>query len=51
MVPIALGLVLGLKRPAPLAVVAMGGLIIGMFMTLVFVPVLVSLMEELKVKS
>ena len=48
MIPIALGWALGLERLAPLATVAIGGLIIGTFMTLVFVPVLVSLIEDIK---
>jgi Cu/Ag efflux pump CusA len=48
MIPIALGWALGLERLAPLAVVAIGGLIIGTFMTLVFVPVLVSFIENIK---
>ena len=48
MIPIALGWALGLERLAPLAVVAIGGLIIGTFMTLVFVPVLVSFVEDIK---
>jgi len=46
MVPIALGWALGLERLAPLAVVAIGGLILGTFLTLFFVPVLVSLLER-----
>ena len=48
MIPIALGWALGLERLAPLAVVAIGGLIFGTFMTLFFVPVLVSLIEDIK---
>ncbi len=48
MIPIALGWALGLERLAPLAVVAIGGLMIGTFMTLVFVPVFVSLVESIK---
>jgi len=48
MIPIALGWALGLERLAPLAVVAIGGLIIGTLMTLVFVPVLVSVIEDIK---
>ena len=48
MLPIALGWALGLERLAPLAVVAIGGLIFGTFMTLFFVPVLVSLIEDIK---
>ncbi|TCK02871.1 efflux RND transporter permease subunit [Phorcysia thermohydrogeniphila] len=47
MLPIALGLALGLERLAPLAVVAIGGLIIGTFMTLVFVPIFVSLEDNI----
>jgi len=47
MIPIALGWALGLERLAPLATVAIGGLIFGTFMTLFFVPVLVSLIEDL----
>ncbi|WP_457755330.1 efflux RND transporter permease subunit [Thermovibrio ammonificans] len=48
MLPIALGWALGLERLAPLAVVAIGGLILGTFLTLFFVPVLVSLIEDIK---
>ncbi len=48
MIPIALGWALGLERLAPLAVVAIGGLIFGTFMTLFFVPVLVSLIEDIR---
>jgi len=40
MIPIALSWALGLERLAPLGVVAIGGLIIGTFLTLVYVPVL-----------
>ncbi|WP_456455327.1 efflux RND transporter permease subunit [Thermovibrio sp.] len=50
MVPIALGWALGLERLAPLAVVAIGGLLIGTFMTLFFVPVLVSLFDDILAK-
>ncbi len=48
MIPIALGWALGLERLAPLAVVAIGGLILGTFLTLFFVPVLLSLIEDIK---
>ena len=48
MIPIALGWALGLERLAPLAVVAIGGLILGTFLTLFFVPILLSLIEDLK---
>ncbi|NPA51747.1 MAG: efflux RND transporter permease subunit [Aquificae bacterium] len=40
MIPIAFGWALGLERLAPLGVVAIGGLIIGTFLTLVYVPLL-----------
>lgn len=40
MIPIALGWALGLERLAPLGTVAIGGLIVGTFLTLVYVPVL-----------
>jgi multidrug efflux pump subunit AcrB len=48
MVPIALGWALGLERLAPLAAVAIGGLLLGTFLTLFFVPLLLSLIEDLK---
>ena len=38
MIPIALGMALGLERLAPLGTVAIGGLIVGTFLTLVYVP-------------
>ncbi len=38
MIPVAFGWALGLERLAPLGVVAIGGLIIGTFLTLVYVP-------------
>ncbi|WP_457642222.1 efflux RND transporter permease subunit [Persephonella sp.] len=40
MIPIAFGWALGLERLAPLGTVAIGGLIIGTFLTLVYVPLL-----------
>jgi len=39
MLPVAQGAAIGLERLAPLGTVAIGGLIIGTFMTLVFIPV------------
>jgi multidrug efflux pump subunit AcrB len=48
MIPIALGWALGLERLAPLATVAIGGLLLGTFLTLFFVPLLLSLIEDLK---
>jgi len=38
MLPVAQGAAIGLERLAPLGAVAIGGLIIGTFMTLVFIP-------------
>ncbi|SNZ08056.1 Multidrug efflux pump subunit AcrB [Persephonella hydrogeniphila] len=40
MIPIALGWALGLERLAPLGTVAIGGLIVGTFLTLIYVPLL-----------
>jgi len=39
MLPVAQGAAIGLERLAPLGAVAIGGLIIGTFMTLVFIPI------------
>ncbi|WP_457748475.1 efflux RND transporter permease subunit [Sulfurimonas sp.] len=39
MLPVAQGTAIGLERLAPLGAVAIGGLIVGTFMTLVFIPV------------
>ncbi len=39
MLPVAQGSAIGLERLAPLGAVAIGGLIIGTIMTLVFIPV------------
>jgi multidrug efflux pump subunit AcrB len=39
MLPVAQGAAIGLERLAPLGAVAIGGLIVGTFMTLVFIPV------------
>jgi len=39
MLPIAQGAAIGLERLAPLGAVAIGGLIVGTFMTLVFIPI------------
>ncbi len=40
MLPVALGWAIGLERLAPLGAVAIGGLMVGTFLTLVFIPVL-----------
>lgn len=39
MLPVAQGAAIGLERLAPLGAVAIGGLIIGTLMTLVFIPI------------
>ena len=39
MIPIAMGNALGLERLAPLGAVAIGGLIVGTFLTLMYVPI------------
>jgi len=39
MLPVAQGAAIGLERLAPLGMVAIGGLIVGTFMTLVFIPI------------
>ncbi|HIP46672.1 MAG TPA: efflux RND transporter permease subunit [Campylobacterales bacterium] len=39
MIPVAFGWAIGLERLAPLGAVAIGGLIVGTFLTLVFIPI------------
>ena len=51
MIPIALEWAIGLERLSPLAVVAIGGLMVSTFLTLVYVPILYSLFDELKEKA
>jgi len=46
MVPIAMQWAIGLERLSPLAVVAIGGLLVSTFLTMVYVPVLYSLFED-----
>ena len=48
MLPIALEWAIGLERLSPLAVVAIGGLMVSTFLTLVYVPVFYSLFESLR---
>jgi multidrug efflux pump subunit AcrB len=50
MIPIALGWALGLERLAPLGTVAIGGLILGTFLTLIYVPLLYYFMFKLREK-
>ncbi|HHB13437.1 MAG TPA: efflux RND transporter permease subunit [Chromatiales bacterium] len=49
MIPIALEWAVGIERLSPLAVVAIGGLIAGTFLTLLVVPVLFSSLESLRI--
>jgi len=46
MLPIALEWAVGIERLSPLAVVAIGGLLAGTFLTLLVVPVLFHLLES-----
>jgi len=48
MIPIAAEWAIGLERLSPLAVVAIGGLVVSTFLTMVYVPVIYSLFEDLK---
>jgi len=50
MIPIAAEQAIGLERLSPLAVVAIGGLIVGTFLTLIYIPVLYILKERLGAK-
>ncbi|MGE4519973.1 MAG: efflux RND transporter permease subunit [Desulfobacteraceae bacterium] len=47
MLPVALKLAVGLERLAPLAVVAVGGLIVSTFLTLFFIPLFYSMADDL----
>jgi len=51
MVPLALEWAVGIERLSPLAVVAIGGLLVGTFLTLLAVPVMYSVLHELREKS
>ena len=46
MVPIAMEWAVGLERLSPLAVVAIGGLMVSTFLTLIYVPILLTLFED-----
>jgi multidrug efflux pump subunit AcrB len=46
MIPIALEWAIGLERLSPLAVVAIGGLMVSTFLTMVYVPVFYSVFED-----
>ena len=47
MVPIALERAIGLERLSPLAVVAIGGLMLSTFLTLLYVPIFYTIFEDL----
>ena len=51
LIPIALGMALGLERLAPLGTVAIGGLIVGTFLTLVYVPLFYYFLFKFSLKS
>ena len=51
MIPIALEQAVGLERLSPLADVAIGGLLIGTLLTLIFVPMFVYIVDKDKTKS
>ncbi len=50
MIPIAAEWAIGLERLSPLAVVAIGGLMVSTFLTMVYVPIIYSLFEDLENK-
>ncbi len=51
MLPVALGWAVGLERLAPLGAVAIGGLMVGTFLTLVFIPILFSWIYRKRVSA
>ena len=50
MIPIALEWAVGLERLSPLAIVAIGGLTVGTFLTLVFIPTFYTIKERIRYK-
>ncbi len=48
MLPVAFQRAIGLERLSPLAVVAIGGLIIGTFLTLIYVPIFYLVLEQVR---
>jgi multidrug efflux pump subunit AcrB len=50
MLPIAAEWAIGLERLSPLAVVAIGGLMVSTFLTMVYVPIIYSLFEDLRIR-
>lgn len=49
MIPIAMEWAIGLERLSPLAIVAIGGLLVSTFLTMVYVPIFYSLFEDLQI--
>jgi Cu/Ag efflux pump CusA len=47
MIPIAMERAIGLERLSPLAFVAIGGLLVSTFLTLLYVPIFYTLFEDL----
>ena len=50
MLPIALEMAVGLERLSPLAVVAMGGLLVSTLLTLVYVPLFYTVFDDIKTR-
>jgi multidrug efflux pump subunit AcrB len=50
MLPIAMEMAVGLERLSPLAVVAIGGLLVSTFLTLVYVPIFYTVFDDLLTK-
>ncbi len=50
MLPIAAQRALGLERLSPLAVVAIGGLVVATFLTLIYIPMFYQIAEDIKTK-
>lgn len=51
MVPIALEWAIGLEKLSPLAIVAIGGLMVSTFLTLIYVPLFYELFEKIIIKT
>jgi Cu/Ag efflux pump CusA len=51
MVPIAFEWAIGLERLSPLAVVAIGGLVVSTFLTLVYVPLIYAILDDARLAA
>jgi multidrug efflux pump subunit AcrB len=51
MLPIAMEMAVGLERLSPLAVVAIGGLLVSTFLTLVYVPIFYTVFDDVLMKA